>query len=504
MGLVLGVASILRLPALGESELWLDEVFTAAFVARPWTDLFGWIARLETTPPTFYGFLKLWASLAGDGDAALRLPSAIAGVAAVLVTSVLAHRVYGPRAAIYSGLLLAVAGWHVFHSREARVYAAMSLLYAAALLASHSLATRIGNPDRSKIVPALALLLASGGIAGIHYAGIVAAASAYAYGILLLAVRNHFSWRGFMWFVAAGAGCLMLIMPILLLGIGIALDPTSPASWMQQDSNNRIGQAVLTNLSGMPIGLVDTDLLRIAAGAGAGAVIAATAFSHVRYAPLSDETLALAGTIASALALFLLLEAISPIVLTRTLSFLLVPVLMLVGSAIAFLPTRIGRGIAIATFVAIQAPGIKSAMNPPWRHEWRSLAQALSAHTDTVIAGDAAFVLGLRRYASGWMQVGTVVRWPGDGEFQHHMMEWAGIANAVRPAELAARTCRHDGRMAQVVVFDRLVDVREAAMAEVATSFATAGARRTNRAIVGAYVLDSWEVPPCALLPALH
>src|ERR1700712_3331430 len=72
VGLILGLALALRLLHLDVDSLWADEVATLGFAELPWSELFGPIARLDPTPPTYYALIKAWTSVAGTSDFALR------------------------------------------------------------------------------------------------------------------------------------------------------------------------------------------------------------------------------------------------------------------------------------------------------------------------------------------------------------------------------------------------------------------------------------------------
>ena len=82
IGLVV-VALALRLYRLDAQSLWLDEGSTWQLIGLPWawqfTDLFNSAAAY----PLYHVLLKAWVALFGASEFALRLPSALAGAAAV-------------------------------------------------------------------------------------------------------------------------------------------------------------------------------------------------------------------------------------------------------------------------------------------------------------------------------------------------------------------------------------------------------------------------------------
>jgi len=137
---ILALAGILRLLALGRLPFWMDEASTAGFANLSWHELFNGLGQLETNPPAFYALEKVWGWVAGTSDFALRLPSAVAGIAAVAAVVMLTQKAFGRRAAFWSGVLMSTQVQHLEHSREARVYALLFLAIALAMLAARRIA----------------------------------------------------------------------------------------------------------------------------------------------------------------------------------------------------------------------------------------------------------------------------------------------------------------------------------------------------------------------------
>jgi hypothetical protein len=91
------------------------------------------VGVIELSPPLYHLLLHGWTRLAGDGDFAGRLLSALLGAAAIPITYLLARALFGRRTALVAALLAAVAPLYVVYSREAAMYALFLLL---ALLAA--------------------------------------------------------------------------------------------------------------------------------------------------------------------------------------------------------------------------------------------------------------------------------------------------------------------------------------------------------------------------------
>ncbi len=128
IGSALVVGGGLRFAALDRNGLWLDELFTARAIEREsWAAMVDELAT-DVHPPGYFGLLRLWGHLADHGDSALRVPSALAGLATILATALLARRLAGDRAGVIAAWLAAVAPFLVTLDREARSNATLAAL----------------------------------------------------------------------------------------------------------------------------------------------------------------------------------------------------------------------------------------------------------------------------------------------------------------------------------------------------------------------------------------
>jgi 4-amino-4-deoxy-L-arabinose transferase-like glycosyltransferase len=129
------LAAALRLSTLDLQSFWYDEAFTPVHVlhASLSATLRG-VVHTENSPPLWY--LIEWADsrVLGDGEVALRLPSALAGTATVPVAWMIGRELAGRRAAILAAALVACNPLFVWYSQEARVYALFVLMAALAMM----------------------------------------------------------------------------------------------------------------------------------------------------------------------------------------------------------------------------------------------------------------------------------------------------------------------------------------------------------------------------------
>ena len=156
------LAAALRLSTLGLQSFWFDEAFTPVHVLHP--SLFKTlhsITQTENSPPLWY--ILEWADyrLLGTSEWALRLPSALAGIALVPVAWGIGKELAGRAAAIATAAIIAVNPVFVWYSQEARVYGLYALASGVAILCFLRLLSRPG--DRGRLITfavagALALL----------------------------------------------------------------------------------------------------------------------------------------------------------------------------------------------------------------------------------------------------------------------------------------------------------------------------------------------------------
>ena len=135
---ILLLATALRLSTLGLQSFWYDEAFTPVHVLRAslGTTLHN-VVHTENTPPLWYVLEWGVSRVLGTGVVALRLLSALAGIATVAVAWAIGAELQGPptrRAAIVTATLVAVNPLFVWYSQEARAYGLFVFTASLALL----------------------------------------------------------------------------------------------------------------------------------------------------------------------------------------------------------------------------------------------------------------------------------------------------------------------------------------------------------------------------------
>ena len=129
------LAAALRLATLTEQGFWYDEAFTPVHVLHPsLSSTLNAVVHHENTPPLWYLLAWLDTRLFGDGALALRLPSALAGIATVPIVWAVGKELSGRRAALIGAAIIAVNPLFVWYSQEARAYGLFVFFAALAML----------------------------------------------------------------------------------------------------------------------------------------------------------------------------------------------------------------------------------------------------------------------------------------------------------------------------------------------------------------------------------
>lgn len=138
--LITAFAAALRFYRLGEWSFWIDEIFTINHAVAHFST--GQLI-LENIPPN-----RNWVPVSvisaahvlnflGINEWSARLTSALIGVLSIPILYFPTRKIFGPRIALISLLLLAISSWHLFWSQNARFYTSLMLFYTLALFAFH-------------------------------------------------------------------------------------------------------------------------------------------------------------------------------------------------------------------------------------------------------------------------------------------------------------------------------------------------------------------------------
>lgn len=397
LGLIVAIAAYLRFNDLGADSLWRDEIASWEQAQGTLLEVIAATAQ-DNYPPLHNLVLAASMSLLGDGAVALRLPSAILGVANVFAIYWVSTLIAGRTAGLLSALLLALSGYHVWYSQEARMYALLAL--AATVYAGSTISF-----SRSPTAVRGALMLLAG----------LALLYSHPYGAptwatIALAVAVTGFWRQeprgptlAQWGIPAAA-TLALFLPWMWVLVGRAATVNETGFWIAYPTPAFILQQ-LEELATGPV------MLGFLAAAGFAATLRESPPPSAngqapRFAALSIEL--------GAPAVWLLAWGVVPIVLGVLVSVFSTPVFIdryIIGSLPAFLILA-GWGLArfatnwirltvvLAITTAVSWLGLVTSSPPP-REDWRGVA-SLFADTFTndacVVAPKGGGLSTLRYY----------------------------------------------------------------------------------------------------------
>jgi 4-amino-4-deoxy-L-arabinose transferase-like glycosyltransferase len=427
--LILGLAAALRLHDIGTDGFWKNELFSITWIRQPVAWLLDEGMRTETNPPLHYLLLKGWTGVFGTSEAAARMPSALATLAAVGLALRLGRDIEAGPAWLLGGLFLAITPVQIVFSHEARAYALLPLFAALAMLGAYRLlraARGVGTPPVSA---ALWFGLGCAGLLHTHATG--------AFAVAALGLATLIGLAG-----SPNPGPALRRVVLAGLAAGVAAAPVLLALARQSGSDNiawmpkfGIDTPILLSRYLLIGPLVRTTYGEAAANAQLLAEMGLAAVTAVSLILLAGRALrdgpARAVLLTFPLLFVLLLAVVSlarPILIPRVGLWLSVPICLCVGRILASDLPRFARVWGGGLFACCLAVGLWNNVIDPARHkpDWRAL---LAAHpVDTVegpimVAGPHAATLGLTLYSA------TPIRRP--------LRHW--VANPAIPTTLADR-----------------------------------------------------------------
>lgn len=171
LALITALGAALRLYGLDKQSLGNDELSSWTQYSFSWWDVVS--HRMDPLhPPGYRAVMYLWVSLCGDSEAMLRLPSALAGIAAIPAMYALGKRLYGPSEGLIAAAITATAWTPLFFSQEGRAY---SFLFLWTVLSSYWLIDIVRALRQRRALPTAALVgyvLAAELACYFHYFGV--------------------------------------------------------------------------------------------------------------------------------------------------------------------------------------------------------------------------------------------------------------------------------------------------------------------------------------------
>ena len=131
----------LRLHGLDRTSIFNDEASSWSIARLPFLGMLRATAD-DVHPPLYHAILYGWMRLFGDSEIALRLPSAIMGIANIYLIYRLGTVLWDRLTGMFAAALLAFSSFHIWYSQEARMYALLTLMATACALTTVLLLSR--------------------------------------------------------------------------------------------------------------------------------------------------------------------------------------------------------------------------------------------------------------------------------------------------------------------------------------------------------------------------
>jgi uncharacterized membrane protein len=133
-GALVLIAAVIRIVVLTNQSYWMDEALTAYEAQLPFGAMLNTVVHVETTPPLYFVLIWAWGHVFGNGEAALRSVSMLAGVALVPLAYSSARDLVNPRAGVFAAALVTFNPFLIWYSQEARAYMLLAALSGASFL----------------------------------------------------------------------------------------------------------------------------------------------------------------------------------------------------------------------------------------------------------------------------------------------------------------------------------------------------------------------------------
>ena len=299
-----------------------DELATWGMTTISWADFRAVMATLDASIGPYYALMRVWTTVFGDSDLALRLPSVLFAAGTAGLLAAIGIRMSGRRVGITAGLIFAAIPMISRYAHDARPYA-LTLL--AATLATYLLLRVLDKPTFGHYLAYTAT------VALLGLAHMVALLLLPAHAVIVWQLRRT-GRRLALWSLAAAIGVLP-VLPLLYVG---QRQSGTQIGWIPPLTLTRFGETPAL-LFGGAIVAGAVMALALAAMSLRGTVVVATAWALVPAAGLAAAA------------------QVTPIWLSRYLLFVLPAWALL--AALALRQLTLLRGlVAVAGIAALALP----------------------------------------------------------------------------------------------------------------------------------------------------
>lgn len=356
------LAGGLDLAWIGRHSLFLDETVSTSLASEPWHRFVQVVQTREANMVLYHVLLRGWVAL-GDSEVALRSLSVLAAVGTVVVVMALADRLFGRRAALLSGLALAVDPLMVQYAQQARGYAlSMLLVSLSSLLFVRGVLDAGGRWTWAGYVATAALAAYSN-----FWAVLVPVAHA---STLPLLPPGRVRWR------PVALSSLTLVALLVPLGLLIRATDSAGTNWAAGTAAGRVFSQVRADVPHLAI---DAAALVVVVSVAASVVLVRRSRWAARVAQAWPLVFIGAWLVVPVAAVVVVSFAYRPLLVVRYLGVCLPAAILLVGVALAALRGRWLAAMAAAAVVVASAVGVAAWYRTGPGQDWRAAVQAVAA-----------------------------------------------------------------------------------------------------------------------------
>ena len=129
------IGGLLRVFALGNKGLWLDETFSVWMASHSVAEMLQWIVRIDQHPPLYYLLLHYWIALNGGTPYYVRLLSVLFGAGTIPIIYLIGKRMSGVVMGLVAAVFLALSLFNIYFAQETRMYTLLTFNAAVAIYA---------------------------------------------------------------------------------------------------------------------------------------------------------------------------------------------------------------------------------------------------------------------------------------------------------------------------------------------------------------------------------
>ena len=139
---LVGILYIILCACNLQQSVWFDESYGAYLARFSFSDIWS-LTSADVHPPLYYFLLKIWSSIFGYTDFAMRFMSVFFGAIAIIFAWVWLKRKYGVKPALLAILLMSLSPMFIRYGQEMRMYTlAAAIVFAATFVLQLAIDTK--------------------------------------------------------------------------------------------------------------------------------------------------------------------------------------------------------------------------------------------------------------------------------------------------------------------------------------------------------------------------